>query len=122
MRRIKAKPTNQKLSDYENKSKEDLIKAPSESETKSEPETKPKPKAKAKPKPETKPKLEPEPELEIKFYQKKLKKLRKDFIELRHKFSNKDELGEYTKAFFNAKKYKLSKSEIEKTIKNLNKF
>ena len=44
---MKAKPTNQKLSNYENKSKKDLIKALSESETKPEPETKPKPKPKA---------------------------------------------------------------------------
>ena len=42
--------------------------------------------------------------------------------ELRHKFSNKDEISEYRKAFYNAKKYKLFESEIEKTNKNLNKL
>ena len=90
------------ISDHENKSKEDLIKAIRESETK--------------------PKLEPELELEIKVNKKNFKKLRKDFDELRHKFSNEDEIGEYRKAFYNAKICKLSKSEIEKTNKNLNKL
>ena len=96
--------------DHENKSKEDLIKAIRESETK------------PKPKPETKPKLEPDLELEIKVNKKNFKKIRKDFDEIRHKFSNKDEIGEYRRAFYNAKICKLSKSEIEKTIKNLNKL
>ena len=63
------------ISNYENKSKEDLIKALSE--TKPKPETIPE----AKPKPEPKP--------EIKVNKRKLKKLRKDFGELRHKFSKK---------------------------------
>ena len=56
--------------------KEDLIKVLSE--------TKPKPKPKSKPKIETKPK--PEPKIEIKVNWRKLKKLRKGFDELRHKF------------------------------------
>ena len=56
--------------------KEDLIKVLSE--------TKPKPKPKSKPKIETKPK--PEPKIEIKVNRRKLKKLRKGFDELRHKF------------------------------------
>ena len=87
------------ISDYENKSKEDLIKALSETK----PET-PKPEI---PKPET-PKLKtpklissklkisklkipkPKPRPEIRVNKKKLKKLRKDFDELRHKFDKKE--------------------------------
>ena len=42
------------------------------------------------PKPDTKPKPEPEPEPEIRVNKRKLKKLRKDFDELRHKFSKKE--------------------------------
>ena len=74
------------ISDYQNKSKEDLIKAVSQPE----PDTKPKP--------DTKPEPEPEPKIEIKFNRRRLKKLRKDFDELRHKFS-KTEIDEYRKAF-----------------------
>ena len=99
------------ISDYENKSKEDLIKAVRE----------PKPETL---KPGTKPKqtLKPETKLEVKFNRKKLKKLRKDFDELKHKFFNKDEISAYRKAFYNTKKYKLFESEIEQTSKNLNKL
>ena len=68
------------LSDYENKSEEDLIKALSEAK----PET---------PKPETS-----KPKLEIRLNKKKLKKRRKDFDELRHKFSKK-EIDRYRKSF-----------------------
>ena len=123
--------------DYENKSKEDLIKALSESDPKPNPksELKTKPKSET-PKPETKPKQTPktkpkqtaktkpksEPKMEIKVNRKKLEKLRKDFDELRHNFSNKYETKEYRKAFYNAKKYKLSESEIEEVGKNLNKL
>ena len=57
------------MSDYENKSKEDLIKAFRE--------TAPKPE----PKPQT-----PKPVPEIRVNKKKLKELRKDFDKLRHKF------------------------------------
>ena len=61
------------ISDYENKSKEDLIKLLSE--TKPKPKSKPKSETKPKPKPksETKPKPKPEsePELEIKVNKKK---------------------------------------------------
>ena len=89
------------ISDYKNKSKEDLIKALSESDLK--PEPKPEPKTKQKPKPKPKPK--PEQKIGKKVNRKKLEKLRKDFGELRHKFSNKDEIKEYRKAFYNAKKY-----------------
>ena len=111
------------ISDYENKSKEDLIKALSE----------PKPEI---PKPEIPrlktPKLissklkiskskipKPKPRPEIRVNKKKLKKLRKDFDELRHKFSKK-EIKEYRKAFYNVKNYKnLSISEIKEAAKNL---
>ena len=96
------------ISEHENNSKEDLTKALSESE--------PKPKLKLRTK------LKPEPKTEKKINRKKLKKLRKDFDELGHKFSNKDEIREYRKAFYHAKKYKLSESEIEKVRKNLNKL
>ena len=48
------------------------------------------PKPDTKPKLETKPKPEPEPESEIRVNKRKLKKLRKDFDELRHKFSKKE--------------------------------
>ena len=134
------------ISNYDNKSKDDLIKTVSETKPKpkTKPETKPKetPKQTLKPetkpkqtpkqtlKPETKPKrtleqtpktkLKPEPKIEIKFNRKKLEKLRKDFDELKYKFSNKDEIKEYRKAFYNAKKYKLSESEIEEVRKDLN--
>ena len=68
------------ISDYQNKSKEDLIKAISEPK----PDTKPKP---GTPKPDTKPKQtpKPEPKPEIRVNKRKLKKFRKDFDELRHK-------------------------------------
>ena len=138
--------------DYENKSKEDLIKALSESDPKPELKTKPKsetpkpepkpkekpktklksetPKTKTKPKqtPKTKPKQtaktkpKSEPKIEIKVNWKKLEKLRRDFDELWHKFSNKDKIKEYRKAFYNSKKYKLSESEIEEVGNNLNKL
>ena len=100
------------MSNYENKSKEDLIKALSEAKPEVKPklERKPKPETKPKqtPKPETKPKQTPkqtwkpetipkqtpkpeqEPKIEIKVNKKKFKKLRKDFDKLRHKFSNKN--------------------------------
>ena len=84
------------ISDYENKSKEDLKKALSKSETK--------------------------PKIEIKVNKKKLKKLRRDLDELRHTFSNKDEIREYRKVFYEAKKYELFESETDKTNNNLTKF
>ena len=82
------------ISDYQNKSKEALIKALSE------------PEADTKPKPDTEPNPEPEPEpkIEIKFNTRKLKKLRKDFDELRHKFSKK-ETDRYRKAFYDVKNF-----------------
>ena len=58
----------------------------------------------------------------MKANKKKFKKLRNDFDKSRHKFSNKDEIKEYRKAFYDAKKYQLSESEIDKANKNLNKL
>ena len=105
------------ISDYENKSKEDLIKALNEIKQET-------------PKQKT-PKLEklkqetPKPEKakhEIRVNKKKQKKLRKDFDELRHRFSKK-EIDRYRKAFDVAKnKQYLSKSEIKKINKSLNKL
>ena len=101
-----------------------MIKALNETKPKTPkttPETKPET---PKTTPETKPKTTPKPEtkLEVKFNRKKLKKPRKDFDELKHKFFNKDEISAYRKAFYNTKKYKLFESEIEQTSKNLNKL
>ena len=83
------------ISDYENKSKEDFIKALSETKQET---TKPETLKSEKLKPETlkSEKLKPEtpkPEnikSEIRVNKKKLKILRKDFDELRHKSSKKD--------------------------------
>ena len=108
------------ISDYEDKSKEDLKKVLNEPK----PKTKPKPQKKPKPKPETKPITEtkPKPETKIIINKKKLEEIRKDFNELRHKFSKK-EIDNYRKAFYNIKKYKhLSISEIKKADKNLTKL
>ena len=83
------------ISDYENKWKEDLIKALSE------------------PKPNT------ISNIKIKVNKKKLEEIRKDFKELRHKFSKK-EIDKYRKAFYDIKNFKhLSISEIKKGSKNL---
>ena len=109
------------IGDYENKSKEDLIKALSEPETKPEakPKQTPKTEAKPEPKPKQTPKPEPKPKPEIRVNKRKFKKLRKDLDELRHKFSKK-EIKEYRKVFYNVKDDKnLSISEIEETGKNL---
>ena len=99
-----------------------MIKVLSETKPKSEAniDVKPKPE----PKIEIKPKPEPEPEskMEIKVNRKKLKKLRKGFDELRHKFSNKDEIREYRQAFYDAKKDKLSESKMKKLNESLNKL
>ena len=95
----------------------------SKPETKQKQKPKQTPKRETKLKPETQLKLEPKPEpetkIEIKVNSKKLKKLRKDFDELRHKFSNKDEIRKYRQAFYGTKKYKLSELEMDKTNKNL---
>ena len=83
---------NRNISNYENKSEKDLIKALSE----------PKPK----------------PKLKIRI-NKKLEEIRKDFYKLRHEFSKK-EADKYRKAFYDIKNYKhLSESEIKETGKNL---
>ena len=118
------------ISNYENKSKEDLIKALNETK----PET---PKTTHETKPKTTPEqtLKPETKIEVKVNSKKFEKLRKDFDELRYRFSNKDEIMDYRKVFHIAKNYKhlceseikkkkelLSKSEIENTSKNINKL
>ena len=96
------------IRDYESKSKEDLIKALCQRKPKSK--TKPQT-----PKPEPEPKAKPE----IRVNKGKLKKLRKDFDELRYKFSKK-EIKEYRKAFYNVKNCKnLSISEIKEAGKNL---
>ena len=119
------------VSGYENKSKEDLIKALSEPKSES-----PKPEI---PKPET-PKLKapklisrklkiskiktpkPKPRPKIRVNKKKLNKLRQDFDELRHKF-NKIEIDKYRKAFYDVKNYEnLSISKIKKASKSLTKL
>ena len=105
------------INDYENKYKEDLIKALSEikQETPKLEKLKQETRKLEKLKPETL-------KSEIRVNKKKLKKLRKDFDELRHKFSKK-EIKEYRKAFYVAKNKKyLSKSEIKKTNKSFNKL
>ena len=100
------------ISDYENKSKEDLIKALSEPKSES-------------PKPEIRKPEIPKPEIprpETRVNKKKLKKLRKDFDELRHKFDKK-EIDRYRKAFYDVKNYEnLSISKIKKASKSLNKL
>ena len=79
------------ISGYENKSKEDLIKALSEPKPKQtpKPQTKPETKPESKPKPETKPKQAPKQtpksKPEIRINKTKFKKFRKDFDELRQK-------------------------------------
>ena len=100
------------INDSEKKSKEDLIKALSEiKQEKLKQETSKQEKLKAE---KTKP--------EIRVNKKKLKKLRKDFDELRHNFSKKEK-DRYRKAFYVAKNKKyLSESEIKKTKKNLTKL
>ena len=85
------------ISDYENKSKEDLIKALSEPKPETKPKTKPEPKIKTKPEPKTKPKPEPEletePKIKIRVNKKKLEEIEKDFYELMHKFCNKKDIS-----------------------------
>ena len=81
------------ISNYENKSEKDLVKALS----------KPKPK----------------PKIKIRINKKKLEEIKNDFNELRHKFSKK-EIDKYRKTFYDIKNYKhLSESEIEELEKIL---
>ena len=78
------------IRNYESKSEKDLVKAFS----------KPKPK--------------------IRINKKKFEEIRKDFNELRYKFSKK-EIDKYRKAFYDIKNYRyLSTSEIKEAGKNLN--
>ena len=64
-----------------------------------------------------KPLSEPKPKIRIN--KKKLEEIKKDFNELRHKFSRK-EIDRYRKDFYDNKNYiYLSTSEIEKARKNL---
>ena len=134
------------ISSYENKSKEDLIEALSETKPGTPKSETPKSEA---PKPETPkrktPKLKtlklktpkiissklkisilkipkPTPRPEIRVNKKKFKKPRKDFDELRHKFDKK-EINRYRKAFYNVKNYEnLSISKIKKASKSLTKL
>ena len=57
------------------------------------------------------------PKPEIKINEKKLEEIRKDFNELRHKFSKK-EIDKYRKAFYDIKNYRyLSAWEIKEVGK-----
>ena len=89
---LKLVAESRNIRDCENKSEKDLIKALSE----------PKPK--------------------IRINKDKLEEIRKDFKELRHKFSKK-EIDRYKKAFYDIKNYiHLSTSEIKVARKNLTKL
>ena len=62
------------------------------------------------------------PKPKIKINKKKLQELRKDFSEVRNKFS-KNEIDKYRKTFYDIKNYRhLSASEIKKAGKNLTKL
>ena len=79
------------ISDYEKKSEKDLVKVSSK----------------------------PKPKIKIRINGKKLEEIKKDFSELRHKFSKK-EIDKYRKTFYDVKNYKhLSESEIEELEKIL---
>ena len=53
-----------------------------------------------------------EPKLKISIYKKKLKEIKKDFSELRHKFS-KSEINNFRKSLYDIKKHRnLSEAEI----------
>ena len=69
-------------------------------------------------------KLKPKPKLKPKIVtkKKKLEEIRKDFNELRHKFSKK-EIDRHRKVFYDINNYKhLSIPEIKKSRKNLTKL
>ena len=86
---LKLTAESRNISYYENKSEKDMVKAFS----------KPKPK--------------------IRINKKKFEEIRKDFNELRHKFSKK-EIDKYRKAFYDIKNYRyLSVSEIKEAKKIL---
>ena len=87
---LKLVEKSRNIRDYENESKKDLIKVLS----------KPKPK--------------------VRINKKKFEEIRKDFNELRYKFSKK-EIDKYRKAFHDIKSYRyLSTSEIKDAGKDLN--
>ena len=73
------------ISSYENKSKEDLIKALSEPKPKQTPKPQTKPETKPETKPKQAPKQTPKSKPEIRINKRKFKKFRKDFDELRQK-------------------------------------
>ena len=63
-----------------------------------------------------------EPKSKIRINKKKLKELRKDFDELKHRFF-KTEIKEYRKAFYDIKNYRnISESKIIKINKKFNKL
>ena len=89
---LKLVAKSRNIRDYENKSEKDLVKVFSKPKTK------------------------------IKIYKKKLEEIRKDFNELRHKFSKK-EIDKYRKAFYNIKNYRdLLASEIKAARENVIEF
>ena len=134
------------ISGYENKSKEDLVKALREPKSESpkpeisKPEI-PKPEISKPEMPKLKtlklkaPKIissklkisklktpKSKPRTKIKVNKKELKKLRQYFDELRHKFDKK-EIDRYRKAFYDVKNYEnLSISKIKKASKSLTKL
>ena len=124
------------ISSFENRSKEDSIKALSEPKSESPKPEIPKPET-PKPKitnPETpkliQPKLKisklkipkPKPRPEIRVNKKKLKTLRKEFDELRHKF-DKQEIDRYRNGFYDVEDYEnLSVSKIKMASKSLTKL
>ena len=86
---LKLVAKNRNITDYENKSEKDLIKVLSGPKTK------------------------------IRIDKRKLEEIRKDFNELRYKFSKK-EIDKYRKAFYDIKNYRyLSVSEIKEAKKIL---
>ena len=117
------------ISGYENKSKEDLIKPLSEPKPEVPKPAIPKlkiPKLKTPKVISSKLKISkskiPKPWPEIRVNKKILKKLRKNFDELRHKFDKK-EIDRYRKAFYNVKNYEnLSIRKIKKASKSLDKL
>ena len=119
-------PQVRNISGYENKSKKDLIKALSEPKPEIPKPESPKPEI---PKPESPKLISSKLKIskskiqrpEIRVNKKKLKKLRKDFDELRYKFDKK-EIDRYRKAFYDVENYEnLSISKTKKTSKSLNK-
>ena len=93
---LKLVAQSRNISNYENKSQKDLVKAL------------------------RKPKPKPKPKIKIRINKKKLEEIKKDFNELRHKFSKK-EIDKYRKTFYDIKNYKhLSESKIEEVRENLN--